>query len=96
LTQQILLLQTALEPDVQYLIRSAVWSASVGVILLKLEKFFRCDGIACSIEKDRIHFIDDPFRCIPFQIKPQKGWSLTFFKPNFSEVEHSRPASRSG
>jgi hypothetical protein len=66
------------------------------VILLLFEKFFRCEGIACSIENDRIHFISDPLECIELKIKPQQAWSLTCFKRNFSEVEHSRPASRSG
>jgi len=60
------------------------------VILLKLEKFFRSKDIACSIEKDRIHFIYDAFQCIEFKIKLQKTWSLAFFKPNFSGKERLR------
>jgi hypothetical protein len=66
----------------------------VVVILLKLEKCFRSDRIPCSIEKDRIHFIYDQFECIEFKIKPQKAWSLTFSKPNFSEAERLRFCGR--
>jgi hypothetical protein len=60
------------------------------VILLKLNKFFRCERVTCSIEKDRIHFIYDLSECIEFKIKAQKSWSLTFSKPNFSEAEQLR------
>jgi hypothetical protein len=46
----ILLRQTVREPDVQDLIQSALWPRRILVIVLKLEKLFRCEGIARSIE----------------------------------------------
>jgi hypothetical protein len=56
-TQQIMLLQTAPEADVEDPIRSANRSARVAIIVPKLETFFRNDGIACPIKKGRIYFI---------------------------------------
>jgi hypothetical protein len=57
------------------------------LILLKLEKFFHCEGIACSIGKDRVHISYDLFEYLEVKIKSQKVWSLIFLMANFSEAE---------
>jgi hypothetical protein len=86
-TQEIVLLQTASEPDLPQRICSAVWSVRVAVILLKLEQLFRSLAILSSIEENRIHFIHQPFECVEFRIRPQSYWTLDFCKPNFAEAQ---------
>jgi hypothetical protein len=88
-TAELLELRTVPEEDLNRAVYAAIASAKQAILLIKLDRIFRDQGVPRTAGGDQIVFVAEPFEEVRFRLRGS-SWSMVFAKACSHEIEQIR------